>query len=134
LYSVDDFSWSERKTNPEDPKALEPKPRHSHVIAADNDRNQIYMLGGVSENDVSLCKDAVWMFSVDKNEWNIDKELNLFARRIGHSALVHCNSLIIVGGYGADSKSPLDFFAAVIDIPSKDVKILIQVKNKTDSF
>jgi len=128
---VEDFSWSERSSlatsPPENKVPSEPAARHSHFLISDADGCKLFMIGGVSKDDTSLCEDAFWCYDPVKDSWKVDKQLSLYTRRIGHSVEKYKNFLIVVGGYGANSSSPLDFFAAVIDLSSKDVKLVSQV-------
>jgi N-acetylneuraminic acid mutarotase len=130
FYSIVDFSWSERTTDDESNKNLEiiePTARHSHCIVSDNDGTNLYMLGGMSENDAALCNDAFWIFDTNTDKWTNVDEFNYFSRRIGHVAIKHKESLIIFGGYGANSSYSLDIFAIVIDLETKIIKPITQV-------
>lgn len=128
-YSVEDFSWVEREAD-ESAKLLsiiEPSARHSHTLVSDVDGDQVYMIGGMSGNDATLCEDAFWLFETSKDKWINVEEWNPISRRIGHSVIKHKKFLIIIGGYGGDSSYSFDFFAAVLNLEGSDIKLIKQV-------
>lgn len=129
-YSVDDFSWSEIHPNSNSNQAVYPwpGPRHSHTLTSDIDGTVIYMIGGVSENDTTLCEDAFWMLDTETEKWTNLEDWDAVSRRVGHSTLKSKNLLFIVGGYGADSSYGFDFLAAVCDLECNTVKIITQVR------
>lgn len=133
---MDDYSWLETFSNQGSASSHSlrsavlapwPGPRHSHAMASDFDGTIIYMLGGISENDTTLCEDAFWTFDTETDMWTNLEDWNAISRRVGHSMVKTQNSLIIVGGYGADSSYGFDFLAAIFDLECSTVKIVTQV-------
>lgn len=131
-YSIEDFTWTEREINVEETTEklgiTEPTPRHSHSLVSNTEENCIYMIGGLSENDASLCENAFWVYDCVTDKWSNVEEFNYFSRRIGHVAVKHKNNLVIVGGYGADSSYSLDFFAIVFDLETKIIRPITPVQ------
>lgn len=128
IYSVDEFIWTEvQKTSVQNVSGPWPGARHSHAMAADMKESLIYMVGGISDNDTTLCSDSFWVFDADSNKWSHIDEWDAVGRRVGHSIVKCKNSLIIVGGYGADSSYSFDFLAAILDLETNTTKVVSQV-------
>ncbi|CAL8099572.1 unnamed protein product [Orchesella dallaii] len=131
-FQVDEFNWSEVPSS--SGVGSWPTPRHSHAMASDMNGSTVYMIGGVSEDDTTLCEHSFWIYQAETDKWaNID-EWNSFARRVGHSVVKNRNWLVIVGGYGADSSYGFDFLAAICDLECNTVKIVTQTLPLNDIY
>lgn len=101
------------------PLEQQPSARHSHSVCDDPKRNSVFVIGGISENDLGLCKDTIWQYEYKLQRWTRWNQSNLVAQKFGHVALIHGDNLMILGGYGNSSCMVTEHFLAMINLETK---------------
>ena len=91
-------------------------------MVSDSTRSSIFIVGGISSNDTTLCEDAFWQYNYHTNTWTQWSSFNSIARRAGHAAVIHKDVLLIVGGYGNQADTKLEHFITAINLDSKVVQ------------
>jgi len=91
-------------------------------MCLDDKRSSIYVIGGVSADDTKLCEDAFWQYNYATNTWTEWIQHNSVARKLGHVAVVHQNTLLILGGYSNQADCRLECFITSINLESKAVQ------------
>jgi hypothetical protein len=100
---------------------LRPSPRHSHSMCSDPKRSSIFLIGGISSDDSTLCNDAFWQYNYHSNSWsNWSNCFDSSSRRVGHAALIHGDTLLIVGGHGNQRDCGLETFVTSINLATRE--------------
>lgn len=110
-------------------KTEHPSPRHSHSMCASIFRNSIFLTGGISDNDTSLCLDSFWEYKLDQKKWKRWHNFESIGRKVGHMVIEHGSHLYIVGGYGNVRDTTLETFISTIHLETLEVGIFELVRN-----
>lgn len=126
-FNLETSEWTNETDEIKGPDNMIPSGRHSHCMITHPSGKSAYLVGGISANDVALCRDSFWIFQNNK-EWTPVHHLKDVCRRTGHTIAMHNNKLIILGGYGADSSYSLDFTVICIDLLSYSHQLFVPVR------
>jgi len=110
-----------------------PTKRHSHAVCTCPERESIFVVGGISKDDTSLCEDALWEYRyISKNglpAWKRWTEFESVGRKVGHKILFYGQCLHVIGGYGNDSDTSLGTFITTLNFDTSEVKHFQLVRN-----
>ena len=81
-------------------------------------------------SDTSICEDSVWEYKYNEDKWVSHPELSKHARKVGATALIRKDELLILGGYGNDSCFQLEHFMTRINLKTNELRYY-QLVSKT---